>query len=53
MGIERLTIELDNPDGVYLPGQEVTGKVSIFNLSNKILKGLYFYPMYPLLNKKM
>ena len=39
MGIESLTIELDNPEGVYFPGQEVSGIVHISNLSNKVLKG--------------
>lgn len=39
MGIESLTIELSKSDGVYLPGEEVSGKVCISNLSSKILKG--------------
>ena len=42
MGIESLTIELDNSDGIYFPGQEVSGIVHISNLSTKILKGSYF-----------
>nr|CAH0099588.1 unnamed protein product [Daphnia galeata] len=41
MGIESLTIELDNSDGIYFPGQEVSGIVHISNLSTKILKGIY------------
>ncbi|EFX73485.1 hypothetical protein DAPPUDRAFT_325266 [Daphnia pulex] len=41
MGIESLSIELDNSDGIYFPGQEVSGVVHISNLSSKILKGIY------------
>ncbi|KAK4028333.1 hypothetical protein OUZ56_017613 [Daphnia magna] len=39
MGIESLTIELDNPVGIYFPGEEVSGVVHISNVSSKILKG--------------
>ncbi|KAK4028277.1 hypothetical protein OUZ56_017557 [Daphnia magna] len=41
MGIESLTIELDNPVGIYFPGEEVSGVVHISNVSSKILKGIY------------
>lgn len=41
MGIESLTIELDNPVGIYFPGEEVSGVVPISNVSSKILKGFY------------
>ncbi|KAK4031038.1 hypothetical protein OUZ56_024549 [Daphnia magna] len=40
-GIESLTIELDNPVGIYFPGEEVSGVVHISNVSSKILKGIY------------
>jgi hypothetical protein len=43
MGIESLSIELDNSDGIYFPGQEVSGVVHISNLSSKILKGTKRY----------
>ncbi|KAK4028327.1 hypothetical protein OUZ56_017607 [Daphnia magna] len=41
MGIESLIIVLDNPVGIYFPGEEVSGVVHISNVSSKILKGIY------------
>jgi hypothetical protein len=46
MGIESLSIELDNSDGIYFPGQEVSGVVHISNLSSKILKGTKRYLLF-------
>ena len=41
MGIESLTIVLDKPDGVFFPGQQVSGVVHVSNPSSKILKGIF------------
>ncbi|KAK4027946.1 hypothetical protein OUZ56_017086 [Daphnia magna] len=38
MGIESLTIELDNPVGIYFPGEEVSGVVHISNVSRVYLE---------------
>lgn len=39
MVLQRFTIFLDNPDAAYIPGQEVTGHVHIWNELPKNVKG--------------